>query len=209
MGCCPVRRRLRRGNLGRVFEQNKKRPQVTFRILALNLSSPWQKSRGSRCERRGSGCKARRSRRCRVIVEEALHRRRAHAAATQRAPGVCGRWAALLVVAYARASTPSRAWPATTDPWRATPCDFYHGLLADLSINLVGHFFLDRSGPVAIVTLLGMACQELAPPPNPSIGAGLATGAQTGWRGVSTDPISRIKGGEPTCAPPSLVSAVT
>ena len=35
----------------------------------------------------------------------------------------------MLVVADARASTPPRAWPATTDPWRATPCDFYHGLL--------------------------------------------------------------------------------
>ena len=65
----------------------------------------------------------------RVIVEEAQHRRRAHAAATQRAPVVCGRWTVLLVVADVQASTPPRALPATTDPWRATPRDFYHGLL--------------------------------------------------------------------------------
>ena len=35
----------------------------------------------------------------------------------------------MLVVADAKASTPPRALPETADPWRATPRDFYHGLL--------------------------------------------------------------------------------
>ena len=60
-------------------------------------------------------------------------RRRAHADATQRAPEVCGRWTALLVIADALASTPPRALPATADPWRATPRDFHHGLLGPAS----------------------------------------------------------------------------
>ena len=52
------------------------------------------------------------------------------ALATQRAPVVCGRWIALLVIADVQASTPPRALSATADPWRATPRDFHHELLA-------------------------------------------------------------------------------
>ena len=114
-----------------------------------NLSSPWLKSRGSRCERRGPGCKARRSRRCQVIVEEALHRRRVHAAATRRAPGVCGRWAALLVIDDVQASTPPRALPATADPWRATPRDFNHGLLALWVAGATALFLCCSSSPMS------------------------------------------------------------
>ena len=43
---------------------------------------------------------------------------------------VCGRWTTLLVIADVQASPPPRASPATPDPWRATPRDFHHGLLA-------------------------------------------------------------------------------
>ncbi len=102
--------------------------QVHF-SLHSPLAARGESPAGSRCERRGPACKARRSRRCRIIVEEALHRRRAHADATQRAPGVCGRWTALLVIADVQASSPPGALPATADPWRATLRDFHHGLL--------------------------------------------------------------------------------
>ena len=108
------------------------------KVPRVALRAPWARMQGAPIEAMPW-----------VIVEEGLHRRRAHAAATQRAPGVCGRWTALLVIPDALASTPPRALPATADPWRATPRDFHHGLLGpcqgdpyELPLSLAQNEFL-------------------------------------------------------------------
>ena len=92
-------------------------------------SSPWRKSRGSRCERRDDECETAGGRRCYSIGDERQRSRWRRAAATRWARGGYGRRLCHSSGPMARIATAPRFAPDTRKTLSRDPRDFHHGLL--------------------------------------------------------------------------------
>src|SRR5690606_33639389 len=106
--------------------------------------------------RRGPECEARRVRRCGAIVVEPERSSPAHAAATRRAPGVCGSMPRCSSSPMDKAWTPPRALPGAADPWRADAAEFFHGLLTPNSQPLPAIDSSPMLDPVIVDLALGL-----------------------------------------------------
>ena len=94
-------------------------------------SSPWWKSRGSRCERRDDECETAGGRRCCSIGDERQRSRWRRAAATRWARGGYGRRLCHSSGPMARIATAPRFAPDTRKTLSRDPRDFHHGLLEE------------------------------------------------------------------------------
>ena len=92
-------------------------------------SSPWWKSRGSRCERRDDECETAGGRRCYSIGDERQRSRWRRVAATRWARGGYGRRLCHSSGPMARIATAPRFAPDTRKTLSRDPRDFHHGLL--------------------------------------------------------------------------------
>ena len=114
-------------------------PRVKRRAFfrAGSASSPWWKSRGSRCERRDGECEAAGGRRCYSIGDERQRSRWRRAAATRWARGGYGRRLCHSSGPMARIATAPRFAPDTRKTLSRDPRDFHHGLLGCASHHLI------------------------------------------------------------------------